>query len=226
MSDCKVKISVDICGESALDKVSLLIAEQDKIGDMSPKLSIRDICKQVAKEFNAANEGAHVKWETLRKAYQRAQKVDTKVGTCTNNSTKKLVHVPTLEKELVPLDVPMADTTKYITIEEYNKALARIKELETILEMQSKVIDECMIQEQKTMDIVPTPEVEKGAIKRAKAFTFVKKFGSDLQVLAITNQNPDNKRLYNLFDKVRLDYLQHSPPTSLESDILDATHII
>lgn len=118
------------------------------------------------------------------------------------------------------------DTTKYITIEEYNKALARIKELETILEMQSKVIDECMIQEQKTMDIVPAPEVEKGAIKRAKAFTFVKKFGSDLQVLAITNQNPDNKRLYNLFDKVRLDYLQHSPPTSLESDILDATHII
>jgi len=183
-----------------------------------------DIWKTVSKgKIPTAKE---VQAEVDRRKNKEPKNRAQKVGTCPNNSTKKLGHVPTLEKELVPLDVPMIDTTKYVTIDEYNKALARIKELETILEMQSKVIDECMIQEQKTMDIVPTPEVEKGAIKRAKAFTFVKKFGSDLQVLAITNQNPDNKRLYNLFDKVRRDYLQHSPPTSLESDILDATHII
>jgi hypothetical protein len=137
-----------------------------------------------------------------------------------------LGHVPTLEKELVPLDVPMAATTKYITIDEYNKALARIKELETILEMQSKVIDECMIQEQKTMDIVPTPEVEKGGIKRETAFVFIKKHGNSLQYDAVSKANPNNTRMFQVFTAVRNNYLTQFPSHSLESDILDATHII
>jgi uncharacterized protein YoaH (UPF0181 family) len=68
MSDCKVKISVDICGESALDKVSKLVAEG---------MTVNKACKQVAEDFNATNEGAQVKVETLRKSYNRAQKVGT-----------------------------------------------------------------------------------------------------------------------------------------------------
>ena len=83
MSDCKVKISVDICGESALDKVSKLVAEG---------MTVNKACKQVAEDFNSTNEGAQVKVETLRKSYNRAQKVGTcpqsdteKVGTCPQN---------------------------------------------------------------------------------------------------------------------------------------------
>jgi len=149
MNDCKVKISVYVCGESALNKVSLLIAEQDKIGDMSPKFSIRDICKQVAEEFNATNEGAHVKWETLRKAYQRAQKV----GTCPqSNTTDKGTICNSQEKELVPLDVPIinsttecvVDTTKYVSIELYTEAQKRIKQLEEAVESMLPYVDKVM----------------------------------------------------------------------------------
>lgn len=69
-------------------------------------------------------------------------------------------------------------------------------------------------------------EINNNELKREIAFNFIKKYGNDIQVLAITNQNPDNVRLYNLFDKVRQDYLLYSPPQSLPSNIINATCII
>lgn len=232
MSDCKVKISVDICGESALNKVSLLIAEQDKIGDMSPKLSIRDICKQVAEEFNTANEGAHVKWETLRKAYQRAQKV----GTCPQ-STEKLVHVPTLEKELVPLDVPIInsttecviDTTKYITIEEHTEKMLklekRIEQLQKTIEDMLPIVDKAMQFELKETIIDSAPE-KSTLLPREMIFDFIKQKGNSIQCHALKSDDLTNEKLYSIFVKVREDYKASTPPPAWDTSVTTATGIL
>lgn len=111
-------------------------------------------------------------------------------------------------------------------LQEIEQLKQEIKKLESINIMLSSVVDEYVEKEKQWLNIKEEQVIDKGALKREVAFSFIQKHGSALQVLAITKQNPDNQRLYNLFDKVRQDYLQHSPPQSLTSDILDATHII
>ena len=231
MSDCKVKISVDICGESALNKVSLLIAEQAKIGDMSPKLSIRDICKQVAEEFNAVNDGAHVKWETLRKAYQRAQKV----GTCPQSDTEKVGTCP--QKELVPLDVPMinstteciVDNTKYITIEEHNEKMLklekRVEQLQKTIEDMLPIVDKAMQFELKEAVIDSAPE-KSTLLPREIIFDFIKQKGNTIQCHALKSDNLTNEKLYSIFVKVREDYKASTPPPAWDMDIINATGIL
>jgi hypothetical protein len=86
--NCKVKINVGICGESALDAVSKLVAD----GTI-----VNKACKQVAEDFNIKNEGATVKSNTLRHAYIRAQNVVT----CNNITKVKKITTP-----------PVVDNTK------------------------------------------------------------------------------------------------------------------
>lgn len=110
MSKCKVKIKVDVCGESALDQVTTLV--------VNDKMEIKAACVKVAEEFNATNDGATVKWDTLRKAYTRANKVDR--GTCPTKNTKERGTCPTEPKKL---DVPIvADQT--LEIDKLKKDLA------------------------------------------------------------------------------------------------------
>lgn len=237
MNDCKVKISVDVCGESALNKVSLLIAEQDKTGDMSPKLSIRDICKQVAEEFNASNEGAHVKWETLRKAYQRAQKV----GTCPqSNTTDKVTICNPHEKELVPLDVPMInsttiDTTKYITIEEHNRIIfeyekASFEDAERftkiISELEKQLQSKHISKEEANVLIMDQPPEESTLINRSTVFNFIKKYGNEFQCMALKDDNLPNEKLFKVFVKVREQYKTSTPPPAWNKEIINATGIL
>ena len=229
MSDCKVKISVDICGESALDKVTKLVTGYiDDKGVTCNPLQLKTACKQVAEEFNNSNEGAHVKWQTLRQSYYRAQKVGV---TCNPPKVEKPGQCP--EKESTPLEVPMFveendDLKNNIDklLQEIEQLKQELKKLESINIMLSSVVDEYVEKEKQWLNVKEEKIVDKGALKREIAFEFIQKHGSALQVKAITIQNPDNERLYSLFDKVRQDYLQHSPPQSLTSDILDATHII
>lgn len=217
MSDCKVKINVDICGESALDAVTKLVVDG---------MTVNKACKQVAEDFNTKNEGATVKVETLRKSYNRAQKV----GTCPNNSTKKLGHVPTLEKELVPLDVPMinstteciVDTTKYVPIELYTEAQKRIKQLEEAVESMLPYVDKAM-----SFETVPDPAPEKSTLlPRQAIYDFIKQRGNTIQCHALKSDDLSNDKLYSIFVKVRDDYKTSTPPPAWDTSVTTATGIL
>ena len=216
MSECKVKLSVDICGESALDAVTKLV-----VGGMS----VNKACKQVAEDFNTTNEGASVKVETLRKAYNRAQKV----GTCPNSTDEKLVHVPT-KKKLVPLDVPMVDnsttndcvidTTKYITIEEHKAILEKVifefeEVIKTLSDSKQEVIE--------TESVVEKPNAK--SIPRSKVFDFIKSRGNELQVLVLKDEDLSNEKLFRVFVKVREQYKASTPPPAWDKEIVDAEFI-
>lgn len=216
MSDCKVKINVDICGESALDAVTKLVVDG---------MTVNKACKQVAEDFNAKNDGATVKANTLRQSYKRAQQV----GTCTNNSTKKLVHVPTLEKELVPLDVPMinstteciVDTTKYVPIELYEEAQKRIIELQKAIESMLPYVDKAM-----SFETVPDPAPEKSTLlPRQLVYDFIKQRGNTIQCHALKSDDLSNDKLYSIFVKVREDYKTSTPPPAWDMVIINATGI-
>ena len=210
MSDCKVKINVDICGESALDAVTKLV-----VGG----LSVNKACKQVAEEFNAKNDGATVKANTLRQSYKRAQKV----GTCTKSDTIK---VGTCTNNLVPLDVPMVDnsttndcvvdTTKYITIEEHRAVLAKIiAEFEEVIATLS------------SPDVIvtaPVEELTKG-ITRQKVYEFVQKYGNEIQCTVLKDEHLTNEKLFKVFVKVRDQYKAATPPPAWDMDIVNAEFI-
>lgn len=224
MSECKVKLSVDICGESALDAVTTLVVNG---------MSVNKACKQVAEDFNKTNDGAAVKANTLRQAYKRAQKV----GTCTNSTNEKLGHVPT-KKKLVPLDVPIInnstiDTTKYITIEEhialiaaYEKActedserlMKKIHELEEELRLlkESCVAPaEILIEQAEISTLIP----------RQMVFEFIQKKGTEFQVMALKDESLPNEKLWKVFLKVREQYKASTPPPAWDKIIVNATGI-
>jgi hypothetical protein len=116
--NCKVKINVGICGESALDAVSKLVAD----GTI-----VNKACKQVAEDFNIKNEGATVKSNTLRHAYIRAQKVVT----CNNITKVKKITTP-----------PVVDNTKaeelMVILLEMDKENHALKEEIVVLKAQLK----------------------------------------------------------------------------------------
>lgn len=127
--NCKVKINVGICGESALDAVSKLVADG---------ITVNKACKQVAEDFNIKNEGATVKASALRQAYVRAQKVVT----CHNITKVKKITTP-----------PVVDNTKaeelMTILLEMDKENHDLKERILVLESQLK--KECTnLKEQKT----------------------------------------------------------------------------
>lgn len=217
MSDCKVKINVDICGESALDAVTKLVVDG---------MTVNKACKQVAEDFNAKNDGATVKANTLRQSYMRAQKV----ATCSNNSTKKLLHVATLEKELVPLAVPMinstteciVDTTKYVPIELYTEAQKRIKQLEEAVESMLPYVDKVM-----GFETVPDPPPEKSTLlPRQIVYDFIKQKGNTIQCHALKSDDLSNEKLYSIFVKVREDYKTSTPPPAWDTSVTTATGIL
>ena len=111
--ECKqIDLGKAFCSESALDGVSKLVAKG---------FNITKACEVVAEQYaeNYPDE-APKSAKQLRKKFYDAQKV----GVTCNPPTSKGVTCNPQEKELVPLDVPMinstteciVDTTKYITI--------------------------------------------------------------------------------------------------------------
>lgn len=103
------------------------------------------------------------------------------------------------------------DTTKYITIEEHNKALNRIKKLEVILAMQSKVIDEYMYKEQAEM--VPTTPPK---ISSLQPRTEIFKATLDLCDKDVKNYlvktNVSNQELFRIFSGIRKDCIDNNKP--------------
>jgi len=123
MSECKVKIKVDVCGESALDQVTTLIVKEE--------MDIKAACVKVANEFNASNDGATVKWGTLRQAYYRSNKVDRvtcntesdKRVTCNTEAVKKKLDIPTVE-------VPKSDSDEVVKLKaDLKKSRAAINKM-------------------------------------------------------------------------------------------------
>lgn len=196
MSKCTVKMSVDICGESALDAVTRLVVDNG--------MSVNKACKQVAEEFNATNEGATVKPNTLRSAYNRAQKVDACIKSKKKKTTPK---------------IPVVDNTT--TKCDCEALKARIKVLEELLEVATVELEKHVLAEAKAKD-APSP----GSLKREKAIEFILEHGNKLQTDSIKIQNPTNNRLFGLFSVVRQRYLEVSPPQSLPKEIVEATSIV
>ena len=102
------------------------------------------------------------------------------------------------------------DTTKYVTIEEHNKALNRIKELEVILVMQSKVIDEYMYKEQAEM----TPKTPKTSFlqPRTNIFKATLELCDDGMKKYLTKTNISNQELFRIFSGIRKDYIANNKP--------------
>lgn len=206
MIDCKVKISVDICGESALDKVSKLVVDG---------MSVNKACKQVAEDFNAKNEGAQVKAATLRQSYIRSQKVVT----CNNSTSKKLLHVTTkLEKPLVFLDIPIVSTTPNITIteEEYYSMVNRIKELEDIIN------DIALAESLQFQASILSEEI---LLERVVVYNFIKEHANPLIKLRIQDKVLPDSILFAIFLNTKSTYLDTNDSSTLPYDILNATGI-
>ena len=102
------------------------------------------------------------------------------------------------------------DTTKYVTIEEHNKALNRIKKLEVILAMQSKVIDEYMYKEQAEM----TPKTPKTSFlqPRTNIFKATLELCDDGMKKYLTKTNISNQELFRIFSGIRKDYIANNKP--------------
>ena len=237
MSECKVKISVDICGESALDKVTkLVIGYVDDKGVTCNPLQLKTACKQVADEFNSTNNGAHVKWQTLRQSYYRAQKV----GTCNPPTTIEGVTCNPHEKVLVPLAVPMVnsttiDTTKYITIEEHNRIIfeyekASFEDAERftkiISELEKQLQSKHISKEEANVLIMDQPPEESTLINRSTIFNFIKRYGNEFQCMALKDDNLPNEKLFKVFVKVREQYKTSTPPPAWNKEIINATGIL
>lgn len=218
MSDCKVKINVDICGESALDAVTKLVVEG---------MSIRKACDKVAEDFNAKNDGATVKANTLRQSYKRAQQV----GTCTQSDTKKVGTCT--QKKLIQLDVPMinstteciVDTTKYVPIELYTEAQKRIEQLQKTIEDMLPIVDKAMQFELKETIIDSAPE-KSTLLPREIIFDFIKQKGNSIQCHALKSDDLTNEKLYSIFVKVREDYKASTPPPAWDTSVTTATGIL
>ena len=94
MSECKAKVIVEICAETAVDAVSKRVAKGMKV---------IPACKEVADEFNRDND-ATVTWKSLRTSYYRAQN-------CSSGTVSKKEKSVPLEQFVKKLDVPMIGVT-------------------------------------------------------------------------------------------------------------------
>jgi GTP-binding protein EngB required for normal cell division len=154
-----------------------------------------------------------------------------------------LVHVPTLEKELVPLDVPMinsateciVDTTKYITIEEHNRIIfeyekASFEDAERftkiISELEKQLQSKHISKEEVNVLIMDQPPEESTLIIRSTIFNFIKRYGNEFQCMALKDDNLPNEKLFKVFVKVREQYKTSTPPPAWNKEIINATGIL
>lgn len=225
MSGCDVVINTTICGNSAVDKVAALMASG---------VGLNEACKQVAIETDKEH-GTTTKWTAVKKKVQRANQLGT-----VSPPKKKLEHVATLEKELVPLAVPMVnsttiDTTKYITIEEHNRIIfeyekASFEDAERftkiISELEKQLQSKHISKEEANVLIMDQPPEESTLINRSTVFNFIKKYGNEFQCMALKDDNLPNEKLFKVFVKVREQYKTSTPPPAWDKEIINATGIL
>ena len=147
MAGCKVKIKVDVCGESALDQVTRLVVgyTDDKGATCSP-LPLKTACKKVAEDFNKENKNATVRWQTLRQSYHRANKSVTcntskgatcspskdKSGTCPASSKKsKVTEIPMVKEAHKPIY-----TTIYTMVDAENSIQPEVKNEDMVVNVE------------------------------------------------------------------------------------------
>lgn len=122
------------------------------------------------------------------------------------------------------VNVPVIDTTKYITIEEHNKVvndiiIASLKDGENF----QKIISELKERLAKYEPVVET--VKTNTISREAAYTFIKSFGNQIQCTAVQSSVLPDEKLFKLFAKVREEFQHNNPPQTWTSEITNAEKI-
>jgi hypothetical protein len=199
MAKCTVKMSVDICGESALDAVTNLVVNEG--------MPVKTACRQVADEFNSTNKKATVKWTTLKQSYVRANKVAGDMS-----PAKKAPKIP------------IVDTTITIPMAEYSTMKARIIELEMHLNATIAELDKHLPTSPST--IVNTTTTTTGKLPREIAFNYIKEHGNQFQSKAIAAETLHNTQLLNILQVVIEKRLKKVPHSGIPKDILAATEIV
>ena len=219
---CKGKL--EICANDSFNKLDDLINIQ--------KMKKEKAFKKVADEWNSAHPDSFVNWESLKKAYNRAIKPVVKSVTISRKSTiENPGQCP--EKLLVPLDVPMinsttectVDTTKYVPIELYTEAQKRIEQLQKTIEDMLPIVDKAMQFELKETVIDSAPE-KSTLLPREIIFDFIKQKGNSIQCHALKSDDLTNEKLYSIFVKVREDYKASTPPPAWDTSVTTATGIL
>ncbi len=206
MSECKAKVVVEICAETALDAVSKRVVKGMKV---------LTACKEVAEEFNKDND-AVIKANTLRQSYTRAQKT----ATCSKIKKDKVLHV-------AKLDVPIVDSSTTITTKctdcfamETEVAVLKLR-VEELIEQ----INLLNIELDKHLPEAPLSPQTTKTIPRQLAYSYIEKFGNPFQVVALKGKLP-NPQMYKILKVVIEERLRHVPHSGVPKDILEAKEIV
>lgn len=195
---CKGKL--EICPIDSFAKLDSLI-NVDKIK--------KEVAfKKVAEEWNNTHPDAVVKWESLKKAYNRSSK-------------------PTLEfRDNVPKNTKIKSGTMSRKLEEENEQLKiKITELEERiknLEYSNELLNAELL---KSMGIEAPPQKsvveEVILLTRPEVDAAIAHYGNDIQK-GVLKDNKKNSEVFRVFCGVRSRYLENNPPISLPIRLREA----
>lgn len=202
---CKGRL--EICPIDSFDKISKLVNEEGykKI----------DAYKKVADDWNELHPEVPANWKTLKTIYNRNSKPIV-------NRNKKVSMKPVIEKSFNETfskqqkecteEQAIAKCALYNSILKSNIELKlRIKDLEAILDMQSKVIDEYMLKEQRERQPATQTEPELSFFKsRTDIFKITLDLCDKDLKKYLTKTNVANQELFRIFSGIREDHIRNN----------------
>jgi len=216
---CKGKL--EICPIDSFAKLDELINVE--------KVKKETAFKKVAEEWNATHPDAVVKWESLKKSYNRASKPTKEF----RDNVPKVVKANsgTMSRNKESFNETFLDEIDSLK-HQLDKALAE----NTLL---NNAIVECVDNERKLLEKIelltlhiskledketPAPQPQKNMLlTRKEMYEAIAKWGNEFQVMILKGDNVPNIRLYQVFCGVRAAAFSKVPPSGIPERLRKAT---